>query len=209
MTSDQPPPTPPTAGASRLAFNEDWAATILGLGPARPGPAGCHPRRAGALMTADADPHGHRARPADATGADEPPTEKVVERDTSSTTADPVEPTGGRATGRSGPGRRSACCRGAGPRRAHPLPGAERPGLRPRAPRSRTSARRSSIPVYAILLGLLGNVVLTAAGLRDRLAGGVPHRVLHQDRPGAAGRVDQPQGDRHGRRARRSSRRSC
>ncbi|MCX5116132.1 MULTISPECIES: hypothetical protein [Micromonospora] len=31
MTSDQPPPTPPTAGASRLAFNEDWAATILGL----------------------------------------------------------------------------------------------------------------------------------------------------------------------------------
>ncbi|MCG5446541.1 hypothetical protein NIE79_005241 [Micromonospora sp. NIE79] len=31
MTSDQPPPTPPTAESSRLAFNEDWVATILGL----------------------------------------------------------------------------------------------------------------------------------------------------------------------------------
>ena len=27
-------------------------------------------------------------------------------------------------------------------------------------------------PVYAIVLGLLGNAVLTAAGVRDRLAGG-------------------------------------
>ncbi|MCG5436791.1 MULTISPECIES: hypothetical protein [Micromonospora] len=31
MTSDQSPSTPPTAGESRLAFNEDWVATILGL----------------------------------------------------------------------------------------------------------------------------------------------------------------------------------
>ncbi|WCN79074.1 hypothetical protein [Micromonospora sp. LH3U1] len=31
MTTEQSPSTPPTAGASRLAFNEDWLATILGL----------------------------------------------------------------------------------------------------------------------------------------------------------------------------------
>ncbi|MET8258344.1 hypothetical protein ACFYPG_02265 [Micromonospora sp. NPDC005553] len=32
MTTDPSPPNPETAGDSRLAFNEDWAATILGLG---------------------------------------------------------------------------------------------------------------------------------------------------------------------------------
>ncbi|MEU4475120.1 hypothetical protein [Micromonospora sp. NPDC023888] len=31
MTTDKPSSTPPTAGESRLAFNEDWVATILGL----------------------------------------------------------------------------------------------------------------------------------------------------------------------------------
>ncbi|MGI5520464.1 hypothetical protein ACQEUX_05875 [Micromonospora sp. CA-259024] len=31
MTTDSSPSTPPTAGESRLAFNEDWVATILGL----------------------------------------------------------------------------------------------------------------------------------------------------------------------------------
>ncbi|MEW1588208.1 hypothetical protein AB0283_22535 [Micromonospora vinacea] len=31
MTADTSPPTPPTAGDSRLAFNEDWVATLLGL----------------------------------------------------------------------------------------------------------------------------------------------------------------------------------
>ncbi|MEV4119940.1 hypothetical protein [Micromonospora sp. NPDC049645] len=31
MTSDQPSSTAPTAGESRLAFNEDWMATVLGL----------------------------------------------------------------------------------------------------------------------------------------------------------------------------------
>ncbi|MCG5468202.1 putative membrane protein YcfT [Micromonospora jinlongensis] len=31
MTTDPSPPTPPTAGESRLSFNEDWVATILGL----------------------------------------------------------------------------------------------------------------------------------------------------------------------------------
>ncbi|MGK5518139.1 hypothetical protein ACSNN9_02155 [Micromonospora sp. URMC 107] len=31
MSSDPSPPTPPTADESRLAFNEDWAATVLGL----------------------------------------------------------------------------------------------------------------------------------------------------------------------------------
>ncbi|RAO23964.1 hypothetical protein ONO23_06076 [Micromonospora noduli] len=31
MTTDPAPPNPETAGDSRLAFNEDWLATILGL----------------------------------------------------------------------------------------------------------------------------------------------------------------------------------
>ncbi|MEW2427151.1 hypothetical protein AB0877_03970 [Micromonospora sp. NPDC047644] len=31
MTTDPSPPSPETAADSRLAFNEDWAATILGL----------------------------------------------------------------------------------------------------------------------------------------------------------------------------------
>ncbi|MEU7800028.1 hypothetical protein AB0B10_12210 [Micromonospora arborensis] len=31
MTTDPAPSTPPTAGESRLAFSEDWAATVLGL----------------------------------------------------------------------------------------------------------------------------------------------------------------------------------
>ncbi|WP_330466783.1 hypothetical protein [Micromonospora zamorensis] len=31
MTTDPSPPTPPTAAESRLWFNEDWVATILGL----------------------------------------------------------------------------------------------------------------------------------------------------------------------------------
>ncbi|MCO1594712.1 hypothetical protein M8C17_05985 [Micromonospora sp. RHAY321] len=31
MSTDSSPSTPPTAGESRLAFNEDWVATILGL----------------------------------------------------------------------------------------------------------------------------------------------------------------------------------
>ncbi|MGC4851027.1 hypothetical protein ACLQ3F_27680 [Micromonospora sp. DT15] len=31
MTTDPSPSSPETAGDSRLAFNEDWAATILGL----------------------------------------------------------------------------------------------------------------------------------------------------------------------------------
>ncbi|MEU8422781.1 hypothetical protein AB0C15_18080 [Micromonospora sp. NPDC048835] len=31
MTADQSPSTPPTSGETRLAFNEDWVATILGL----------------------------------------------------------------------------------------------------------------------------------------------------------------------------------
>ncbi|MFG1841704.1 hypothetical protein [Micromonospora sp. NPDC049175] len=31
MTSDESPATRPTAGESRLAFNEDWVATVLGL----------------------------------------------------------------------------------------------------------------------------------------------------------------------------------
>ncbi|GAB3933506.1 hypothetical protein [Micromonospora vulcania] len=31
MTSDPSPPNPPTARESRLAFNEDWLATIVGL----------------------------------------------------------------------------------------------------------------------------------------------------------------------------------
>ncbi|MEV4657052.1 hypothetical protein [Micromonospora sp. NPDC049301] len=31
MSTDPSPSTPPTAGDSRLAFNEDWVATILGL----------------------------------------------------------------------------------------------------------------------------------------------------------------------------------
>ncbi|MEU1588189.1 hypothetical protein [Micromonospora sp. NPDC005710] len=32
MTADPSSPAPETAGESRLALNEDWAATILGLG---------------------------------------------------------------------------------------------------------------------------------------------------------------------------------
>ncbi|MBB5113947.1 hypothetical protein AB0K27_29810 [Micromonospora echinospora] len=31
MSNEPTPPEPPTAGTSRLAFNEDWAATALGL----------------------------------------------------------------------------------------------------------------------------------------------------------------------------------
>ncbi|MBQ1046062.1 hypothetical protein ACIODS_15245 [Micromonospora chalcea] len=31
MSNAPTPPEPPTAGHSRLALNEDWAATILGL----------------------------------------------------------------------------------------------------------------------------------------------------------------------------------
>ncbi|MET7471628.1 hypothetical protein ACFYON_24520 [Micromonospora sp. NPDC005686] len=31
MSNASTPPEPPTSGSSRLAFNEDWAATILGL----------------------------------------------------------------------------------------------------------------------------------------------------------------------------------
>ena len=42
----------------------------------------------------------------------------------------------------------------------------------PRAPRSPAIAAAIEFPVYAILLGLLGNLALTRLGLRDRLAGG-------------------------------------
>ncbi|MEK8105057.1 hypothetical protein NKG94_07250 [Micromonospora sp. M12] len=31
MTADPSPDSPETAGESRLAFNEDWVATIVGL----------------------------------------------------------------------------------------------------------------------------------------------------------------------------------
>ena len=31
MSNAPTPPEPPTAGTSRLAFSEDWAATVLGL----------------------------------------------------------------------------------------------------------------------------------------------------------------------------------
>ncbi|MCO1617437.1 hypothetical protein ACGFKZ_22600 [Micromonospora tulbaghiae] len=31
MSTAPTPPEPPTAGTSRLAFSEDWAATVLGL----------------------------------------------------------------------------------------------------------------------------------------------------------------------------------
>ncbi|MEU7932856.1 hypothetical protein [Micromonospora echinofusca] len=31
MSSDPSSPTPPTADESRLAFSEDWAATVLGV----------------------------------------------------------------------------------------------------------------------------------------------------------------------------------
>ncbi|MGW3787390.1 hypothetical protein ACWD5Z_22585 [Micromonospora chokoriensis] len=31
MSTDSSPSTPPTSGESRLAFNEDWLATVLGL----------------------------------------------------------------------------------------------------------------------------------------------------------------------------------
>ena len=91
-------------------------------------------------------------------------------------------------------------CGGRRPRRAEPLPRADRPRRR-QGHRLRRRRRRDRVPGLRDPAGLLGNVVLTRLGLRDRLAGGVPHRVLHQDRPGAARRVDQPRGDRQRRRA--------
>ena len=58
-------------------------------------------------------------------------------------------------------------------------------------------AKSIEFPIYAIALGLIGNAVLTKLALRDALVERLPHRVLHQDRPGPARRVDQPQGARH------------
>ena len=46
------------------------------------------------------------------------------------------------------------------------------PAVRQRAPAFAGIAAAIEYPVYAIALGLLGNLVLTRLGLRDRLAGG-------------------------------------
>ena len=127
-----PDPTVPAVQRTRVALNEDWAATIVGLLLL----GSCSPACCPAGWCRDGQHRPAERRPA------------------------PAAPLGA--------GRRRRRPRA---RRPHPLAGADRAG-RDQGHRVRRIAAAIEYPVYAIVLGLLGNVVLTRLGLRDRLAGG-------------------------------------